>query len=89
MWSRRTTCVAEAVAGQALAGAVADVVQAGPRVVGSVGRLDEAEVAAEVDGLLGDGHRVDAVEVAGDPQRLDVGVLQRRGVERVARSRCR
>ena len=29
--------VAEAVAGQALAGAVADVVQAGPRVVGAVG----------------------------------------------------
>ena len=40
--------VAEAVAGQALAGAVADVVEAGPRVVGGR-RLDEPEVPADVD----------------------------------------
>ena len=65
--------VAEAVAGQALPGAVADVVEAGPGVRGG-GRLLEAEVAADVHRPLGDGHRVDAVEVARDPQRLDVVV---------------
>ena len=81
--------VAEAVAGQALPGAVADVVEAGPGV-GRGRRLLEAEVAADVDRPLGDGDRVDAVEVARDPQRLDVvvaghregdgGVVDRRAV---------
>ncbi len=68
--------VAEAVAREALAGAVADVVEPGVAGLGRAGRrLDELEVPADVDRVLGDGHRVDAVEVARDPQRLDVGVL--------------
>ena len=47
-WSRRTTCVAEAVAGETLSGPVADVVEAGPRI-GRGRRLVPREVAADVD----------------------------------------
>ena len=77
--------VAEPVAREALTGAVADVLEPGVAGLAGAGlrRLDEAEVATDVDRLLGDGHRVDAVEVPGDPQRLHVGVLEGRGVERV------
>ena len=49
MWSRIDDGVAEAVAGQALAAAVADVVETRPRVRRG-GGLHVVEVAAEVDG---------------------------------------
>ena len=80
--------VAEAVAREPLALAVADVVESRPRLLGGRG-LVPVEVATDVDRLLGDGHRVDAVEAAGDPERLDeVASGDRVGDSGVADGRC-
>src|SRR6185437_9852157 len=55
----------------------ADVVESGPRVVRG-GRLVPAEVTADVDGPLGGGDGIDAVERPGHPLRLDVGAAGQR-----------
>ena len=80
--------VAEAVAGQALTTAVADVGQTRPRV-GRRSATHVVEVAADVDGRLADRQRVDAVEGPRDPQRLDVvAAVDRVGDGRVADRRA-
>ena len=66
--------VAQGVRREPLAGAVALVVQARPRVR-RADVLAPLEVAADVDPGLGPGGGVDGVEVPGDPDRLRVAVV--------------